>query len=62
MYPTHPWRWTGPELNFGEIPTLGQHNKAVMQDLLNKSDDEYRELEADGHLQVDYLLPDGTSQ
>ena len=61
-YPTHPWRWTGPELNFGEIPTLGQHNKAVLQDLLNKSDDEYRELEADGHLQVDYLLPDGTSQ
>ena len=61
-YPTHPWRWTGPELNFGEIPTLGQHNKVVLQDLLNKSDDEYRELEADGHLQVDYLLPDGTSQ
>jgi crotonobetainyl-CoA:carnitine CoA-transferase CaiB-like acyl-CoA transferase len=60
-HPTHVWRWDGPDLRFGPLPVLGEHNEEVFRELLGMSEDEYRQLDADGHLQTDYLTPDGTS-
>ena len=46
-------------MNSVKFPDLGQHNKAILQGLLGMTDDEYALL-VEGHLQVDYLQPDGT--
>ena len=59
-YPTHVWRWDGPELAWGPLPTLGAHNRAVLQGVAGLSDEEYAALEADGHLSEDYLAADGS--
>jgi crotonobetainyl-CoA:carnitine CoA-transferase CaiB-like acyl-CoA transferase len=59
-YATHAWHWDGPPLAWKPIPPLGADNEAVFRDLLGMSDDEYAQLEADGHISRDYLAPDGT--
>ena len=59
-HPTHPWRWDGPPLRWDRLPLLGGDNEDVFRGLLGLSADEYAELQADGHLSLDYLAPDGT--
>ena len=59
-YPTHIWRWTGPDMRFEALPVLGGDNEAVFKDLLGMSDAEYELMVEDGHIQLDYLQPDGT--
>jgi crotonobetainyl-CoA:carnitine CoA-transferase CaiB-like acyl-CoA transferase len=60
LHPTHPWRWDGPPLRWDPLPVLGGDNEAVFRGLLGLSADDYAALEADGHLSLDYLAPDGT--
>lgn len=59
-YVAHPFRWDGPPLRWGAIPTLGQHNEEVFRGLLGLTDQEYGRLSDDGHLSQDYLGPDGS--
>lgn len=58
-YPGHLWRWDGPELAWGPLPVLGGDNRAVLQDIVGLTDEEYAALEADGHLSLDYLDSEG---
>tara|TARA_B100001769_G_C22106900_1_gene598094 strand:+ start:124 stop:1260 length:1137 start_codon:yes stop_codon:yes gene_type:complete len=60
-YPTHIWRWTGPDMRFEALPVLGGDNEAVFKDLLGMSDADYQLMVEDGHIQLDYLQPDGTA-
>ena len=60
LYPTHIWRWSGPEMRFEELPVLGGHNEAIFKGLLGMTDEEYTLLVEGGHIQLDYLQPDGT--
>jgi crotonobetainyl-CoA:carnitine CoA-transferase CaiB-like acyl-CoA transferase len=59
LYPTHLWQWDGPELAWGRLPVLGGDNEAVLKGVAGLSDDDYADLEANGHLAGDYLDPDG---
>ena len=47
-------------MRWGPICRLGDANEYVYRDLLGMGDDEYAALDADGHLSLDYLQPDGT--
>ncbi|MGI9597746.1 MAG: CoA transferase, partial [Acidimicrobiales bacterium] len=58
-YPGHLWHWDGPDLAWGPIPVLGGDNEAVFKGLLGLSDEDYDDLEAGGHLSLDYLDPEG---
>ncbi len=60
-FPGQQWKWTGPDMNWGPICRLGDSNEYVYKEILGLSDEEYRELDDDGHLSMDYLQPDGTS-
>ena len=60
LIPNHMWRWDGPPLAWGPFNRLGDHNDYVFRDVLGLSDAEMAALEADGHLSLDYLSPDGT--
>jgi crotonobetainyl-CoA:carnitine CoA-transferase CaiB-like acyl-CoA transferase len=60
LMPGHLWRWDGPPLAWGPFNRLGDANEEVFRDVLGLSDAEYAALEADGHLSLDYLAPDGT--
>lgn len=57
----HLWRWDGPPLAWGPFSRLGVENDHVYRDVLGLDDDEIAALDADGHLSLDYLRPDGTS-
>jgi crotonobetainyl-CoA:carnitine CoA-transferase CaiB-like acyl-CoA transferase len=59
-YPTHVWRWDGPEMRWNDLPVLGRDNVAVYQGLLGMSDEEYADFSVEGHISNDYLMPDGT--
>jgi len=59
-YPAHVFGWDGPDLAWGAVPLLGEHNRHVYQGVLGLTDEEYSALEADGHISADYLGPDGT--
>ena len=59
-YPTHLWRWSGPDMRFEALPVLGGDNEAIFKGLLGMSDADYELLVDDGHIQFDYLQPDGT--
>ena len=61
LHPTHAWRWDGPPLRWDRLPVLGGHNEEVFRDLLGLTAEEYQALDADGHLSLDYLAPDGSS-
>ncbi len=56
----HLWRWDGPPLQWGPFNRLGDHNEYVFRDVLGLTDAEYEQLNAEGHLSLDYLAPDGT--
>ena len=58
-HPTHVWRWDGPPLRFEALPVLGGHNEEVFRDVAGLSSAEYQTLIDDGHIQTDYLAPDG---
>jgi crotonobetainyl-CoA:carnitine CoA-transferase CaiB-like acyl-CoA transferase len=58
-YPGHLWHWDGPEMAWGPLPVLGGDNDEVFRSIVGLSDDEMAELQADGHLSLDYLDPDG---
>ena len=57
-YPFELWRMskTGFELR-GPPPLLGEHNGYCYHELLGLSDEEYRRLEAAGHIGMDYVEP-----
>ena len=57
-YPFELWRMskTGFELR-GPPPLLGEHNGYCYRELLGLSDEEYRRLEAVGHIGMDYVEP-----
>ncbi len=59
-FPGQQWRWTGPEMLWGPICRLGDSNDYVYREILGMSDEEYDELDQNGHLSLDYLKPDGT--
>ena len=59
-YPTHLWRWSGPDMRFEALPVLGGDNEAIFKGLLGMSDADYELLVEGGHIQLDYLQPDGT--
>ena len=59
-YPTHLWRWSGPDMRFEALPVLGGDNEAIFKGVLGMSDADYELLVEDGHIQLDYLQPDGT--
>ena len=58
-YPTHLWRWSGPDMRFEALPVLGGDNEAIFKGLLGMSDADYELLVEGGHIQLDYLQPDG---
>jgi len=60
-YPAHLFRWDGPDLGWGPIPVMGEHNVEVFRGLVGLSEQEYTALAEDGHFSGDYLGPDGTS-
>ncbi len=60
-FPGQQWRWTGPDMNWGPVCRLGDSNDYVYREILGFSDEQYRELEDNGHLSMDYLQPDGSS-
>lgn len=61
-YPTHVWRWDGPDMAYGPLPVLGENNKDIYQNLLGMNEEEYLAMELDGHISEDYLMPDGSAQ
>lgn len=60
QYPGHQWKWTGPDLRWLPISGMGGDNEFVYRELLGMSDEEYAQIEADGHLANGYLNPDGS--
>ncbi len=61
QYPTHLWRWDGPDFAWGPLPVLGGDNEAVLKGIVGLTDDEYADLAAGGHLSRDYLDAEGNS-
>ena len=47
-------------MRFEALPVLGGDNEAIFKGLLGMSDADYELLVEDGHIQLDYLQPDGT--
>ena len=59
LHPGHLWRWDGPDLRWGPLPVLGGDNEDVLRHLVGLTAEEYAALDAEGHLSLDYLGPDG---
>lgn len=59
MFPGHLWQWTGPDLAWGQIPPLGEHNEEIYRGTLGLSDGEFEELVEHGHISKDYRDPNG---
>ena len=59
-FPGHLWRWDGPAMVWEPTSRLGVDNDYVFREVGGFSDVEYAALDADGHLSLDYLQPDGT--
>lgn len=54
-YPGFPYRFTNNPLEARRPPVrLGEHNEYVYKELLGVSDEEYRELETEGHIGTEY--------
>ena len=60
QFPGHQWSWTGPPMRWEPICRLGADNDYVLRTVAGLTDDEYADLDARGHLSLDYLKPDGT--
>ena len=56
LYPGHQWKTTGPALRFDRPPPLlGEDNEYVYKTLLGYSNEEYKRLEDELHVGMDYL-------
>lgn len=58
-YPGHLWKWDGPPLAWDPLCRMGNENEYVWKELAGLDDNEYARLEANGHLSLDYLQPNG---
>ena len=55
LYPGMPWKMSKSPLSIRRPPCrLGEHNEYVYKQLLGFSDQEYAELEKEGHIGMDY--------
>jgi crotonobetainyl-CoA:carnitine CoA-transferase CaiB-like acyl-CoA transferase len=55
LYPGMPWKLSRTPLSVRTPPVrLGEHNEYVYKELLGYSDEEYRELETEGHVGTEY--------
>jgi len=55
LYPGMPWKLSATPTGVRTPPVrLGEHNEYVYKELLGYSDEEYRELEAEGHIGTEY--------
>jgi len=55
LYPGMPWKMSQTPLGVRMPPVrLGEHNEYVYRELLGYSEDEYRELETEGHIGTQY--------
>jgi benzylsuccinate CoA-transferase BbsF subunit len=59
-FPGHLWRWDGPPMVWDPTSRLGVDNEYVFKDVAGFTDAEYAALDAERHLSLDYLQPDGT--
>ncbi len=59
-FPRHQWRWDGPDMRWGPICRLGVDNDYVLREVAGLSEEEMADLDAGGHLSLDFLQPDGT--
>lgn len=58
-YPAHVWQWDGPPMRWEQLPVLGGDNEAILKGLAGLTDDEYADLEAAGHISLDYVDAEG---
>ena len=58
-YPGHPWKWTGPALQWGGLCPYGGANAEVWQGVVGLSDAEYERLGGAGHFRDHFLDPAG---
>ena len=55
LYPGMPWKLSRTPLGVRRPPVrLGEHNEYIYKELLGYSDEEYRELETEGHIGTEY--------
>jgi crotonobetainyl-CoA:carnitine CoA-transferase CaiB-like acyl-CoA transferase len=58
-YPGHLWHWNGPPLAWKPISAMGEDNQQVWQHITGLTQDEYDQLQAQGHITTTYYGPDG---
>ena len=58
-FPGHLWHWDGPPLAWGPISRLGADNEYVFRQVLGLDDAEWAALDAEGHLNLDYVDAEG---
>jgi crotonobetainyl-CoA:carnitine CoA-transferase CaiB-like acyl-CoA transferase len=46
-------------MRWDELPVLGGDNEAILKGLAGLTDDEYADLEAAGHISLDYVDAEG---
>ena len=55
LYPGPPWKLSATPIEMRHPPVrLGEHNEYIYKKLLGYSDQEYQELEAQGHIGTEY--------
>lgn len=59
VYPGHLWKWNGPDMKWDPIGGLGMDNEYVYKKVLGYSDEQYAQVERDGHIATSYLDPAG---
>lgn len=59
LYPSHSWKWDGPDMKWEPIGGLGLDNEYVYKEVLGFSDEQYQQAERDGHIATSYLDPAG---
>ena len=59
LHPGHFWKWSGPEMKWEQISGLGLDNEYVYKEILGFSDEQYAQVERDGHIATSYLDPAG---
>ena len=59
LFPGHLWHWDGPPLAWGPLSRLGGDNDYVYRDVLGLDDAGWAALDAEGHLNLDYVDADG---
>jgi len=63
MYPGMMWKFSQTPLSIRRPPLrLGEHNEYIYKEILGVSDQEYDELEKEGHIGTDYVAASGGDQ